>query len=204
MDEVRQRLAQLNRIEPDREAIRRKLQEGSRFPDPVEAGREPRSIVIAVSALIAIVGMALIFVAFRGQPGVAPAIPAAAESTSKPTPTDTSPSPTEAASGAPCLMTDSPLLGDTAASFDTDCLTIVAHQPTTIEVKVADDGLQHSLFVCSDKDCNDASRIAATDRQTGPTLLTLDLPGLDPGTYFFEDPVHPVDGNGTLYVVDGS
>jgi hypothetical protein len=204
MDDVRQELAELNRIQPDREVIRRKLQEGSRLPDPIEPRREPRIAVIAVAAVIAIAGMTLLFGAFRGQPGIAPPIPAAAESPSKPTPTDTSPSPTGAASGAPCLMTDSPALGDTATSFDTNCLTIVAHQPTTIDVKVADDGLQHSLLVCSDKDCNDASQIAATDRQTGPTLLTLDLPGLDPGTYFFEDPIHPVDGNGTLYVVDGS
>lgn len=203
MTDWRRRLSELDRTAPDREAIRKRFDVGSHLPDPVEARREPRIVVIAVAAVVAIAGLALVFSAFRNSPSLPPAVPAAS-SASPASASPASASPTIGSSEPPCPFTDSPALGDTATSFDTACLAIVANQPTTIDVKVADDGLQHSVLVCSDKDCNQASQIASTDVKTGPTLLVLDLPGLDPGTYFFEDPVHPVNSNGTLYVVEGS
>jgi hypothetical protein len=108
--------------------------------------------------------------------------------------------------GAPCPVTDSPTLGEAEAtsSFDTDCLAIVAHTQTTITMKAGGDGVEHALLVCSAKDCNQASRIAGTDVKSGPALFALDLPALDRGTYFFEDPIHPKTANGTLYVVQAS
>jgi len=197
MNDWRQQLAELDRTEPDREAIRRRLEEGSRFPDPIEARREPRIAVITVATVIAIAAMALLFVAFRNQPGA-----------SSPAPAATGPASTMAPVAPPCPVTDSPLLGEAGVSFTTDCLAIVAHRPTTITVKAGfepgNDRLQHSLLVCSDKDCNEASQIAGTDVTTSPALVVLNLQGLEPGTYFFEDPVHPVTANGTLYVVDES
>jgi len=197
MNDWRHQLAELDRTEPDREAIRRRLEEGSRFPDPIEARREPRIAVITVATVIAIAAMALLFVAFRNQPGA-----------SSPAPAATGPASTMAPAAPPCPVTDSPLLGEAGVSFTTDCLAIVAHRPTTITVKAGfepgNDRLQHSLLVCSDKDCNEASQIAGTDVTTSPALVVLNLQGLEPGTYFFEDPVHPVTANGTLYVVDES
>jgi HAMP domain-containing protein len=195
MTDWRHQLAELNRTEPDRELIRRRFDEGSRFPDPIEARREPRIAVITVAALIAIAGMAFLFVAFRNQPGV-----------SSPAPAATGPASTMASAAPPCPITDSPLLGEAGVSFTTDCLAIVAHRPTTITVKAGhepgDARLQHALLVCSDKDCNEASQLAGTSVKTSPALVVLNLPGLEPGTYFFEDPVHPATANGTLFVVD--
>jgi HAMP domain-containing protein len=194
MDDLRHQLAQLNRTEPDREAIRRKLGEGSRFPDPIEARREPRIAVIAFAAVIAIAGMAFLFLAFRNQPGLSPPAPAATGLAS-----------TMAPAAPPCPITDRPVLGEAGVRFNTDCLAIVAHRQATITGKAGGGrGLQHALVVCSDKDCNDASRIAGTDIKTGPAPVVLNLPGLEPGTYFFEDPVHPLTANGTLYVVQAS
>ncbi len=191
MTDWRRQLAELDRTAPDREAIRRRFDEGSRFPDPIEARREPRITVIAFAAVIAIAGMALLFAAFRDNPGLSqPA--SAGTGTASPT----------AAAVPPCPVTDSPLLGEDGSSFTTDCLAIVAHTPTTISMKAGGDGVDHALLVCSDRDCNQASQIAGTDVKTGPAGFALNLPGLDPGTYFFEDPVHPDTANGTLYVVD--
>jgi hypothetical protein len=193
VDDWRDQLAQLNRTEPDRDAIRRKVDEGSLFPDPTEARREPRIAVIAFAAVIAIAAMSFLFVAFRNNPG--PSRPAAE---------DSGVASTTAPAVPPCPVTDSPVLGEDGVSFNTDCLAIVAHSPTTITGKTGGDGIEHALLVCSDKDCNKASEIAGTDVTTGPAPLVLKLPALDPGTYFFEDPVHPDTANGTLYVVDGS
>jgi hypothetical protein len=189
MTDWRRQLAELDRTAPDREAIRRRFDEGSRFPDPIEARREPRIAVIAFAAVIAIAGMALLFVAFRNNPDL-----------SQPASAGTSPASATASTAPPCPVTDSPVLGEDGVSFTTDCLAIVAYRPTTITGKtgVGD----HALLVCSDKDCNEASQIAGTDVTTGPAPLELILPGLEPGTYFFEDPVHPDTANGTLYVVD--
>jgi hypothetical protein len=190
MTEWRRKLAELDRTTPDRDAIRRRFDEGSRLPDPIKARHEPRIGVIAFAAVIAIAGMTLLFVAFRNDPGLSR--PAAGDSGVAST---TPPAP-------PCPVTDSPVLGEDGGSFTTDCLAIVAHSPTTITGKTGGDGVEHALLVCSDKDCNQASQIAGTDVTTGPAPLELNLPALDPGTYFFEDPIHPVTANGTLYVVD--
>jgi hypothetical protein len=193
MTDWRRQLAELDRTAPDREAIRRRFDEGSRFPDPIEARREPRITVIAFAAVIAIAGMALLFAAFRDNPGLSqPA--SAGTGTVSPT----------ATAEAPCPVTDSPALGEAEDGFNTDCLAIVSHTPTTISMKAGGDGIDHALLVCSDKDCTQASQIAGTDVKTGPAGFALNLPGLDPGTYFFEDPVHPDTANGTLYVVHAS
>jgi hypothetical protein len=190
MADWRRQLAELDRTAPDREAIRRRFDEGSRFPDPIEARREPRITVIAFAAVIAMAGMALLFVAFRDDPGL-----------SKPASAGTGPASATAATAPPCSVTDSPVLGENGVTFTTDCLAIVAYRPTTITGKTGGTG-DHALLVCSDKDCTEASQIAGTDVTTGPAPLELALPGLEPGTYFFEDPDHPDTANGTLYVVD--
>jgi hypothetical protein len=191
MTEWRRQLAELDRTAPDREAIRRRFDEGSRFPHPIEARREPRITVIAFAAVIAIAGMALLFVAFRNNPDL-----------SQPASAGTGAASATAPTAPPCSVTDSPVLGENGVSFTTDCLAIVAYRPTTITGKtgVGD----HALLVCSDKDCSEASQIAGTDVKTGPALFILNLPALEPGTYFFEDSVHPDTANGTLYVVQGS
>jgi hypothetical protein len=189
MTDWRRKLAELDRATPDREAIRRRVDQGSRFPDPIEARPDSRIAVIAVAAVITIAGMALLFVAFRNPKG--PTQPAAAGTAS---------ASATAAVAPPCPVTDNPVLGETGVRFDTDCLAIVANQATTITGKT-DDG-RHALLVCSDKDCNEASRIAGTDVTTGPAGFELPLPGLDPGTYFYQDPVNPDTANGTLYVID--
>jgi hypothetical protein len=191
MADWRRQLAELDRTTPDREAIRRRFDEGARFPDPIEARREPRIAVIVFAAVIAIAGMAFLFVTFRNYPRL-----------SQPAVGGTGVGSTTAATAPPCPVTDSPVLGEDGVSFTTDCLAIVAHRPTTITGKTGGDGVDHALLVCSDKDCNEASQIAGTDVTTGPGPLELTLPGLEPGTYFFEDPVHPDTANGTLYVVD--
>ena len=194
MTDWRRQLAELDRTAPDREVIRRRFDEGPRFPDPIEARPARRIAVIAFAAVIAIAGTTLLFIAFRNNPGRSQPAPATAGVVSKAAP-----------AAPPCPITDSPVLGEAGVKFNADCLAILAHRPTTITGKFGGGrGLQHALLVCSDKDCNKASQIAGTDVTTGPAPFLLRLPALQPGTYFFEDPVHPATASGTLYVVRGS
>jgi hypothetical protein len=195
MDEWRRQLALLDRAGPDRETIRARVQDGPRFPEPTERGREPRIAVIAFAAVIAIAGVVVLFSAFRSGP----TIPAPASASSSPS------APPKSPVTSTCPVSDNPVLGEDAFRFDTDCLTIPAHQPTTITGKFGGgDGIQHAILVCSAKSCTKESQMAETDLADAPASFSLRLPGLDPGTYFFEDPVHPATANGTLYVVDGT
>ncbi len=191
MTDWRQRLAELDRTAPDREAIRRRLDGGRRFADPIAVRREPRIAVIAVATAVAIVGVGLVFFAFRNDSGL-----------TRPASAGTS-SASAIASGAPCPVTDSPALGEADVGFNTECLAIVANRPATITGKSGVVG-EHALLVCSDKDCNQASRIAETDVAKGPSGFVLKLPALEAGTYFFQDPIDPATANGTLYVIQGS
>jgi hypothetical protein len=190
MTDWRHQLAELDRTEPDRGAIHWRFEQGSRLPDPVEAPK-PRIGVIGFAALIAIAGMALLFVAMRDPSRPVPIVPAA-----------TGPASTKTPAPPPCSTPATPVLGETRIRFNTDCLAIAAHRPTTITGKVSEG--RHALLVCSAESCNKASQIARTTVVEGPSGFALRLPGLEPGTYFFEDPVHPATAHGTLYVLDGS
>ncbi|HXF72805.1 MAG TPA: cupredoxin domain-containing protein, partial [Actinomycetota bacterium] len=60
-----------------------------------------------------------------------------------------------------------------------------------------DAGIPHNVAIHAAEDFSDQA-IAATTPEPGPVTQTLEVPALDPGTYYFRCDVHPTTMTGTL------
>ncbi|HWO70508.1 MAG TPA: cupredoxin domain-containing protein [Actinomycetota bacterium] len=92
--------------------------------------------------------------------------------------------------------------GAAAEGFAQTQLTAPAGQPFTIRFENQDGGTPHNVAVHAAEDFSDPP-IAATPVQPGPVTQTLEVPALDPGTYYFRCDVHPTTMTGTIEVQKG-
>ena len=87
--------------------------------------------------------------------------------------------------------------GAAGSGFAETELTVPAGQPFTIRFENQDAGIPHNLAVYREEDFS-GPPIAATPVQPGPVTQTLEVPALDPGTYFFRCDVHPSTMTGRI------
>ena len=85
-----------------------------------------------------------------------------------------------------------------ALAFDTDCLAAPANTPFKIRFENADVGVPHNIAAYTDESASEG--LFKSEVITGPDTLTLDVPALGAGTYFFRCDVHPTTMTGTFIV----
>jgi hypothetical protein len=94
--------------------------------------------------------------------------------------------------------------GAAASGFDETCLAIGATQDFTVTFRNEDPQVPHnwSLYVDSSAQARPEGAPSDFELVTGPAETTYDLPGLDPGEYFFRCDVHPTTMTGTLVAAE--
>jgi plastocyanin len=89
--------------------------------------------------------------------------------------------------------------GAAGTGFAETELTAPAGQPFTIRFENQDAGIPHNLAVHREEDFS-GPPIGATPVEPGPVTQTLEVPALEPGTYFFRCDVHPITMTGRIEV----
>ncbi|HXF73325.1 MAG TPA: cupredoxin domain-containing protein [Actinomycetota bacterium] len=89
--------------------------------------------------------------------------------------------------------------GAATQGFAETKLTAPAGQPFTITFDNQDAGVPHDVAIHAAEDFSDQA-IAATTPEPGPVTQTLEVPALDPGTYYFRCDVHPTTMTGRIEV----
>ncbi|HXF36555.1 MAG TPA: cupredoxin domain-containing protein [Actinomycetota bacterium] len=89
--------------------------------------------------------------------------------------------------------------GADAEGFAQTELAAPAGEPFTIRFDNREAGVPHNVAVYEQEDFS-GQALAATTPEVGPATQSLDVPALDPGTYYFRCDVHPATMTGTLEV----
>ncbi len=89
--------------------------------------------------------------------------------------------------------------GAATQGFTETELTAPAGQPFTITFDNQDAAVPHNVAIHAAEDFSDQA-IAATAIEPGPVTQTLEVPALDPGTYYFRCDVHPTTMTGRIEV----
>jgi plastocyanin len=89
--------------------------------------------------------------------------------------------------------------GADAEGFAQTELAAPAGEPFTIRFDNREAGVPHNVAVYEQADFS-GQALAATTPEAGPVTQDLEVPALDPGTYYFRCDVHPATMTGTLEV----
>jgi len=152
------------------------------------ARRERVRAGVLLSSVGAVAGIAMV------AGGIALAVMPKGREAERPAPTEGE----QPGAGATVVTLTAPP-GAASEGFAETKLVAPAGQPFTIRFENQDAGIPHNVAVHAAEDFSDAP-IAATPVQSGPVTQTLEVPALDPGTYFFRCDVHPTTMTGRIEV----